>query len=370
MIGVGHLDVLSGIGDLNCIGFGIGNEAEWTLALGDGIFAEVKRLSLGGTVLADGDGIDDLALLEVNRTIGRSDILRRGDGKLGTFKTTIPVNRLILDNRLFIDRLGGFCRSCGLLGGSGCCFRGRSGVLGRNGCFLCRSSCFLCDSWFGHFFLVDGCKNIAGLKDGDRAFFCLIVFFDHNVRLCSVNRKADGCAVKHISLACLNLDQLVAAVGELDGKLDGTRGIGEEYILAADVNEAAVCLLNFKAEARERNCFLALGVLLHDCQLGFLKDILKAYGHCFAVFNLNGLRLLRCISVGMSFCNGVGAGQQTCQAELAIFVGLCCLIVILACDSEFDISYNAVLRSFDDFEVAPLTSRNSTSSKPEQFANT
>lgn len=91
MIGVGHLDVLSGIGDLNCIGFGIGNEAEWTLALGDGIFAEVKCLGLGGTVFAGSDGIDDLALLEVNRTIGRSDILRRGDGKLGTFKTTIPV---------------------------------------------------------------------------------------------------------------------------------------------------------------------------------------------------------------------------------------------------------------------------------------
>ena len=255
MIGVGHLDVLSGIGDLNCIGFGIGNEAEWTLALGDGIFAEVKRLSLGGTVLADGDGIDDLALLEVNRTVRRGDILRRGDGKLGTFKTTVPVNRLILDNRLFIDRLGGFCRSCGLLGGSGCCFRGRSGVLGRNGCFLCRSSCFLCDSRFRHFFLVDGCKNIAGLKDGDRAFF---------------------------------------------------------------------------------------------------QNIGKGYRGCFVVFDGHGFGVLYNIFIGGSFGNGVGAGQQTCQAELAIFVGLCCLIVILACDSEFDISYNAVLRSFDDFEVALL----------------
>ena len=93
--------------------------------------------------------------------------------------------------------------------------------------------------------------------------------------------------------------------------------------------------MNLKAEACERNGFLAFSILFHDDDFRLFEHVLERNRRSLAVFNCNCLRLLSNILIGRSLRHGVFAGNQTCELNLAVFIGLCCLIEVITGYSEW-----------------------------------
>ena len=87
---------------------------------------------------------------------------------------------------------------------------------------------------------------------------------------------------------------------------------------------------------------------LHDLQISTLELVVEVYGRNLTGNHRHTARLLRLILVVIHLGHGVNAGHQVVDLDLALGVGLDCLINAVASDGKVEVIYLAVLRGLDD----------------------
>ena len=90
---------------------------------------------------------------------------------------------------------------------------------------------------------------------------------------------------------------------------------------------------------------------LDNTETALVQRIVELDLGCLAVFNIDSLSGLSNIFIRRHFGDRIGAGNKTRKDQLTIVIGFGCLLVIIACDGEFNTADVAVLGSLYDFQM-------------------